>query len=154
MSEGRKLVLLSQPSQGASARASSVLQRNSRLYGPMNALDLENSSTCWNSAGSPSGNDSSFFLLDFGRPVQPIELRVQFQAGFIAEQVNVFWKNGESWEEMTDLEVEDDHDLQIHELLEGSNPPTTNAVKFVFDEYTDFYGRVTIYQLQVWGLEV
>src|SRR3569623_2126009 len=70
-----------------SPSASSVLQKNSKLYGPMNALDLENSSSCWNSEGKEGA--SQWIQLDFGRQVQPLEIRVQFQAGFSAERCTV-----------------------------------------------------------------
>lgn len=137
-------------------RASSILQRNIKLYGPLNALDYDNSTTCWNSDGSSSGKQKPFFILDFGRAVQPLELRVQFQAGFIAEEVSVFWQNSDKkWEAMVELEVDDDHDFQNLSLQEGTKEaPITSSIKLVFDECTDFYGRVTIYQLQIWGREV
>mmetsp|Transcript_97636 Transcript_97636/g.281775 ORF Transcript_97636/g.281775 Transcript_97636/m.281775 type:complete len:140 (-) Transcript_97636:20-439(-) len=135
-------------------RASSVLQKNSRLYGAANALDLENTTSCWNSDGSPSGKERSHFIIDFGRLVQPKELRIQFQAGFVAESLAVFWLDGSSWKSLTDEEVDDDHDLQTFSFPEPGCDFQTTSLKFVFDECTDFYSRVTVYQLQVWGLEV
>jgi hypothetical protein len=121
----------------------------------MNALHCENPSTSWNSDGSSSGKHESFFVVDFGRVVTPMELRLQFQAGFSAEEVVAHIQNNETgaWESMIDLEMEDTHGVQKFELLEGKSPMQTKALKFVFDECTDFYGRIIIYQLQVWGLE-
>jgi hypothetical protein len=139
-------------------RASSVLQKNLKLYGPKNAFDYENTSNCWNSEGSSSGKKECFFIVDFGRMVIPTELRVQFQAGFLAEQVVVLKqkKNGNEYEKMEEFEVEDEHDMQ-HFLLQDiliDESGATSSIKLVFDEFTDFYARVTIYQLQVWGKEL
>lgn len=136
------------------ARASSVLQKNSKWYGPMNALDLENTTTCWNSEGCPSGKQSSQYTLDFGRLVEPVELRIQFQAGFIGEELKIFWLDGSSWKPLGEEDVEDDHDLQTFSLIEAKSGIQTRAIKLSFDNCTDFYSRVTIYQLQVWGYEV
>lgn len=120
----------------------------------MNALDLDSSTSCWNSDGSPSGKHSSHYILEFGRDVHPIELRIQFQAGFVAENLQVLCQQQDStWVPIVELEVDDDHDLQVFSLEHTGSHSGTNAVKFVFDECTDFYGRVTVYQLQVWGFE-
>jgi hypothetical protein len=122
----------------------------------MNALDYQNATTCWNSEGSSSGKLSCSYMLDFGRVVQPLELRMQFQAGFAAEEVAVFSLIGTAWVPTVELEADDDHDMQSFPLQENktSDAPATKAIKLVFDECTDFYGRVTIYKLQVWGYEV
>ena len=55
----------------------------------MNAFDYENKSNCWNSEGSSDGNKECFFVVDFGRKVKVVELRIQFQAGFSAELMTV-----------------------------------------------------------------
>ena len=168
-------------------RASSVLQKNSKLYGPKNVLDYENTSTSWNSDGLSSVGTrqqqqqqqpaTTFLILEFNRLVHPCELRIQFQAGFVAEKLHVFLlpaKNDSSsssgsssssctsadssrnqWQSMAEFDVDDNHDLQIFSLLEeNQNTRPTTAVKLLFEDCTDFYGRVIIYQLQIWGYEV
>ena len=137
-------------------RASSVLQKNTKLYGPMNALDLDSSTSCWNSDGSPSGKRSSHYIIEFGRAVEPVELRIQFQAGFVAEKLQVLSQQQQdsTWRPIIELEVDDDHDLQVFTLDSSGSTVGTNALKLVFDECTDFYGRVTVYQLQIWGYEI
>jgi len=131
-------------------------------------LDCENSLSCWNSEGSPNGKTSSFLVIDFGRTVRPIEIALQFQAGFVAEELKVFRRTQgttasaakeEEWAELADFEVDDDHEVQSFPLadqtaLNVQEAMQTNALKLVFDECTDFYGRVTIYKLQVWGQEL
>jgi len=135
-----------------------VLQRNTKLYGPLNALDCENSTTSWNSEGNSAGKTSSSFLIDFHEPVIPLELRLQYQAGFAAEDVSVLVQHPDTqnWIPLIQLEVEDDHDLQCFPLVEPGTPEPkpTQCIKFVFDECTDFYARIIIYKLQVWGRAV
>ena len=146
-------------------RASSVLKNNTKVYGPAKALDCDSTLTSWNSEGNPKGKTESFFVVDFcgggknqNRTVKPAELGVQFQAGFAAEEVTVYVKKqGEScgeesrWLKVEEIEAEDDHEIQSFPL---SVEDATTALKIVFNETTDFYGRVIIYQLQVWGKEV
>ena len=94
-------------------------------------------------------------MIDFGRLVQPMELRVQFQAGFVGEELSVLFLNDKKeWQDLCEIEADDDHDMQNYVFSEeGATIPTTSAIKVVFSECTDFYGRVTIYQIQVWGKE-
>ena len=148
------------------------------MYGPKNALDYENVSTCWNSDGNMANNNnnnkaSTSFIIEFGRIVQVHEIRIQFQAGFVAEQIHVFTQSSDDdktteWKSIIELEADDDHELQSFPLLineeESSSSSSSNvvnpsssscctALKLEFDEFTDFYQRVTIYQLQVLGYE-
>ena len=109
-------------------------------------------------AGATEGSDkATYFVVDFGRVVEPKELRLQFQAGFAAEEIHVSLQdevNSSKWKPMVELEAEDDHDMQTFSLLEDcKNKGKTKALKFEFQEATDFYNRITIYQLQVWGNE-
>jgi hypothetical protein len=146
---------------GTTARASSILQKNVKLYGPMNALDYEHETTCWNSEGNSQGKTSSWMRVDFARRVRPTKIGVQFQAGFVAEEVTVQVlkeTEKEEWITLCDFEVEDDHEMQFLDLLEDGkerNIPEngTMSIRLVLDECTDFYGRVTIYQLKVFGTE-
>jgi phosphotransferase system HPr-like phosphotransfer protein len=126
----------------------------------MNALDLKNASSCWNSEGKKDDgpNQSCWIQLDFGRPVRPSQLSVQFQAGFSAETCTVQAKSDttstdcSSWLSIQNLELEDDHEVQIRPLQPLSDAPLT-SLRLIFEDFTDFYGRVTIYRLEVWGVE-
>lgn len=136
-------------------RASSILQRNTTQYGPLNALDTHNRSSCWNSEGTAESNNGCWFLVDFGRPVKPDELKIQFQAGFCAETCSIYCKhtNNDEWILIDDtVEFDDVHELQTLPL-NSTDSTTTRAIKLQFDDTTDFYGRVTIYRLEVWGRE-
>lgn len=155
-------MLLSCPSTGTTARASSILNRNSKLYGPKNALETTNTSSCWNSDAAPSGGDSSIsYIVDFGRTVEVTELRIQFQGGFVGEECIV--SSGPSrgvqktgWNELdVSVDPEDTNALQEFDLT--AVPPaqrTCGTLKIEFESSTDFYGRVTIYRFEVWGREI
>jgi hypothetical protein len=130
----------------------------------MNVLDCDNALTCWNSEGNPKGKVSSHLIIQFGREVIPMELSLQFQAGFVAEELKVYrsvspgeTENNEEqpWIQIDDAyEVDDDHEVQSFPLADQGADVKASALKLVFDECTDFYGRVTVYKLQVWGKEV
>jgi hypothetical protein len=135
----------------SSYRASSVLQRNVKVYGPMNALITSDGSSCWNS-DSCDANKQHQLLIDFKRSVLIQELRLQFQAGFVAETIHLKLQKqpDNKWVDFSQLQADDTLEMQTFPL----NCQETSALKLVFDEFTDFYGRITIYQVQVWGKDV
>ena len=137
-------------------RASSILQKNSKLYGPRNALDVTNGSSCWNSNACPEGQPQ-YLLLEFGRSVIPQIIQMEFQAGFIAETCTVQLQtnhNENTWIDLDEMEPEDHHDYQTFSLHNTTRQQQGTALKLVMNDFTDFYGRVTIYRIQVWGKEV
>jgi hypothetical protein len=118
---------------------------------------LTNTSASWNSEGNTE--EPHWFRLDFARAVRPTRVALQFQAGFTAQQVtrieyqSVGSGDWEVWDE--DLECEDTHELQLLDLSPAREAPTLcTALRFVLEDCTDFYGRVILYQLQVWGHEM
>ena len=93
-------------------------------------------------------------------------LKVQFQAGFVAQQIQVRLRQqvtgGDSeWSVCMEEELDDGHELQTIALptpkrasIEGdSSSNYCSALQLVLDDCTDFYGRITIYQIQIWGHE-
>lgn len=132
-------------------RASSVLQGNKKEYGPMNVLKMEDSSSCWYSDGKEGSTQA--LSIHFGRPVRPTELKIQFQAGFVAESCQVQVQNSNSsggWDTVEEIEPSDCHEVQSFPV---ECKEATDSIKIIFDEFTDFYGRVMVYQLGVWGKE-
>jgi hypothetical protein len=124
----------------------------------MNALDSDNALTCWNSEGSTKGKTSSFLIIDFGRVVHPVHIAIQFQAGFVAAELEVskMDANVDDWMQIAEFEVEDDHEVQLFSLADcdKTDSLTTRAIKLFFNECTDFYGRIIVYKLQIWGQEL
>jgi hypothetical protein len=134
------------------------LQKNGKLYGPAHALDTDTPSSCWNSEGNQG--DTHWLSIDFGRTVCIQQVKVMFQAGFAAESCLLQVPptdggSGVKWETAQELEFEDTYELQTESITEtDANGYTTKAIKLVFQDFTDFYGRVTIYRLEIWGNEV
>lgn len=149
-------------------RASSVLQRNVKIYGPMHALQTKDGSTCWNSDSCHNDAKQQSLVIDFQRPVLVNELRFQFQAGFTAETCHVQLlqttavddSHNHQWVDCwQDLELEDSLELQTFVLTRTiRNGPQVevcvgSALKLTFEDFTDFYGRITVYRIEVWGKE-
>lgn len=156
------MILLSSPSDGTTARSTSILQKNTKLYGPMNAIDLSNKSSCWNSDGTMNGDTCISFILDFHRVVFIKELRLQFQGGFAAKELNLFTiledpdNVSVQWRQMKEdaFEPHDSNDMQIFSLFqEEAFWKQCTSLRIDFNSSTDFYGRITLYQIQVWGEE-
>ena len=142
-----------------------MLNKNAKLYGPMNALDATSESTCWNSDGETDGNIEHSFVVNFHRSVLVDEIKIQFQGGFVAEECSMYTTHssnakskGESliWKEIEDayIEPENINSVQSFPLEETDESyRICDAVKLSFASGTDFYGRVIIYKLEVWGRE-
>ncbi|KAL7549549.1 hypothetical protein ACHAWF_012809 [Thalassiosira exigua] len=167
---GHELVKLSCASKGASARASSIWKRDSRQFGPQNALDGD-SESAWKSAPSEESDPLAFYEIHFNRPVAVHELRMQFQGGFVGGDCAVYWKRpltsnssgeqgdtSEEWEESEELFVDpvDSNDTQSFPAdVDGNRgKETCIALRIEFGKSSDFYGRIVIYSLEAWGLEV
>ncbi|KAF0700128.1 Aste57867_9316 [Aphanomyces stellatus] len=130
-------------------RVSSVLNRDRKQYGAQHMFD-GSEVTCWNSdQGSPQQ-----VWLTFHRAVNLRQLQVMFQGGFVGEDV-ALW--------VTTAAEPTFHVLPPAEPIHFGD---SNALQFVdvscdgatqlrlhFGRSTDFYGRVTIYQLHVYGDE-
>lgn len=92
-----------------------------------------------------------FFIVKFGRLVQVLELRLQFQAGFSSDIIRVKVSSGEGiCEEVDDLEPRDALGLQTF-ILE--KPAQCSELRLDFEDFKDFYGRMTLYKIQAWGHE-
>ena len=111
-------------------------------------------------AGTPQ-----HIFLDFGRPVVPTAVRLMFQGGFVAKELAMLAApahtsdpNSEGGpagataapglEKLADAWPADESTLQ--EFVVPCEAPVTQ-LKLVFNGSTDFYGRVTVYKLEVLG---
>jgi len=168
-----EIVKLSCTSKGASARASSTWKHDTRKFGPQNALDSQ-SEAGWKSAPSEENDPMAYYEIHFRRPVLVHEMRMQFQGGFAGMDCIVYKKKSQTtvegsgeqnnddnveWEEYDELFVEpiDSNETQIFPVemesdLNETNEPCT-ALRIEFGRSTDFYGRIVIYSLEVWGVE-
>ena len=139
-------------------RASSTWKHDTRKFGPLIALN-NNSEDAWKSAQSEENDPLAYFEIDFHRPVQVSELRIQFQGGFVGMDCIVYQKSGDGttdWEECEDLFVDpiDSNEVQTFESeADDSMSGKCSSLRIEFGRSTDFYGRIVIYTLEVWGTE-
>lgn len=91
----------------------------------------------------------------------PKRVELTFQGGFVGTRcsVEVLLVGAEKgqWRNWTRVFPEDVNRKQTFELA-PSEPDladrSVESVKLVFEESSDFFGRVTVYDLQVWGVAV
>ncbi len=127
---------------GFACRVSSVLNRNVKEYGKKFLFDGRED-TCWNSdQGSPQ-----WVLITFEEEASVSKLRMLFQGGFAGKNCHLeVSKDGASFEKCFEFYPEDSNKLQTFEL---ERTVTGKAFKVVFSDSSDFFGRVTIYQLEL-----
>jgi hypothetical protein len=139
-------------------RASSVLRRNVRQFGTANMFDGKED-TCWNSdQGTPQTLE-----LRFPQPVRVADVVVTFQGGFVGQDVDFTLllpatasaSPGDSagaegaWVPAGHAEPDDVNVEQVFPLDAGA--AAALGLRIVFGRSTDFYGRVTVYKLDVRG---
>ncbi|XP_041369062.1 nuclear receptor 2C2-associated protein-like [Gigantopelta aegis] len=132
-------------SEHTKIRVSSVLNRDTKQFGKKHLLDhIED--TCWNSdQGSPQ-----WIILDLGKTLHITEIHIQFQGGFAGKECWVEGSTSDSnFKKITSIYPEDINSKQIFRMPEDASP--IECVKIVFNSSTDFYGRVTIYCVDVIG---
>lgn len=122
-----------------SAKVSSVLNKNVKEFGKQHLFDGRED-TCWNSdQGCPQ-----FILLSFAQPQKTIsEVQVQFQGGFAGKNCHIIVNNCQKIE----FFPEDTNKLQSFPL----QIEDCQTLKIVFGASTDFFGRITVYQLNLFA---
>ena len=138
---------------GVTARASSVLKRNTPLYGPKNVLDGSDE-TCWNSdQGLPQ-----WIELAFPAPIAPAAVILAFQGGFVGQDCDIeaVLPGGSSDApgarvRVAHIEPDDVNSQQVFAVADAMPAGGVAALRFTFGKSTDFYGRVTIYSIDLLG---
>ncbi|XP_049788273.1 nuclear receptor 2C2-associated protein [Schistocerca cancellata] len=131
------------PSQ-LQCRVSSVLNRDVKLYGKKHIFD-GNDETCWNSdQGSPQ-----WIEIEFPDVKNLSAFEIQFQGGFVGKDCQIEIVPGPESEKY----VEPFYPEDINSLQKFSLKSVTPAkvVKFVFNSSTDFFGRIVVYNLTLYG---
>ncbi|CAM1295147.1 NR2C2AP (predicted) [Pycnogonum litorale] len=121
-------------------RVSSVLNRDTKQFGKQFAID-GNEDTCWNS----DQGDKQWLEVEFEEFIEPSELRLQFQGGFVAKRCVLTDEHSSPFAE---IYPEDSNSVQMFKLEESRR---LKKLKINFEDLTDFFGRVTLYDLDVLG---
>lgn len=126
------------------ARVSSVLNRNVKEFGKKYLFDGRED-TCWNSEqGTPQWIQVSF--PDSNKTIS--ELHLMFQGGFAGKNcsIEVGQSDQKELKKCHDFYPEDTNKLQKFKLPE---PVAGQVFKIVFPDSTDFFGRITVYQMKL-----
>ncbi|PSN55940.1 Nuclear receptor 2C2-associated protein [Blattella germanica] len=124
-----------------SCRVSSVLNKDVKQFGKKYLFD-GNDETCWNSdQGSPQ-----WITLDLEKEEIIETFLIQFQGGFVGHDCYIEAKLANGMQIMEPFYPEDINSLQIFKLKEAIS---SKQIKIVFNESTDFFGRIVIYKLDV-----
>ncbi|KAI8987264.1 galactose-binding domain-like protein, partial [Mycotypha africana] len=128
-------------------KVSSVWNRDVANFGKQHLID-GSSETCWNSQeGLPQ-----HILLDFPSPVSVQSIILQFAGGFAGRKCVALGSTAESPNDYS-VEIKDFYPQDTHAEQSFEFEPTIplKRLKIVFEESTDFFGRITVYKLDVLG---
>ncbi|KAJ7497503.1 galactose-binding like protein [Mycena latifolia] len=111
-----------------------------------------NSETCWTSQqGLPQ-----YVQLGFSELVIPESVHLTFQGGFVGTRCTVKIQSGNDWQMLTCIFPEDINGRQEFSLkssmvaiLDG-----IDKLRLEFEESSDFFGRITLYDLKLYGTTV
>jgi hypothetical protein len=145
-------------------RVSSTLDKST----PRISLTDRDPGTCWTSTqGLPQ-----WIHLTFATRILPTEVSFTFQGGFVATRIAVYTaselqapsstgKRDWDWILLKYVYPEDVNRKQQFDLMTASSSNESDSpfkngvdqVKFVFEQSSDFFGRVTLYDLDVIGIQ-
>lgn len=142
MSEGRNMSLLT-GLEKMRCKASSTLNKSAEFSSKHLFDGIDD--TCWNS----DQGETQYIFLDFGELVTPRSLVIQFQGGFCGELCTITCGlSSNSLSESGELHMVD-HNAMQEFPLEIAAP--CRYMKLGFSIPTDFYGRITVYHLRIYG---
>jgi len=109
-----------------------------------------NPETCWTSQqGTPQ-----YIQLSSPSPVIPKRISITFQGGFAGRCCTILINNtSPGWNTLTRIYPEDVNRAQVFDLeADGvSVKEGTSELRIVFEESSDFFGRITVYDLGIEG---
>ncbi|KAM9992942.1 hypothetical protein ACTFIY_010406 [Dictyostelium cf. discoideum] len=132
-------------------RVSSVLNKQTKEYGKENLFD-KSEETCWNShQGTPQ-----FIVIQFPQEngVTLSSVNIMFQGGFVGKDCEILTMstNSDSKEFIHSCYFYP-KDINTTQQFPIDSIKNTNIkqIKILFPQSTDFFGRITIYQLDILG---
>ncbi|XP_030228376.1 nuclear receptor 2C2-associated protein [Gadus morhua] len=126
------------------SRVSSTLNRDAKQFGKKYMFD-SNEETCWNS----DQGENQWVALEFPKNVKMSELKVQFQGGFSGRTCRLEGcVSGGEFTALSQFYPEDNNSLQSFPIQEV---PAVSRLKIVFEDSSDFFGRIIVYSLEILG---
>ncbi|OJA13152.1 hypothetical protein AZE42_11169 [Rhizopogon vesiculosus] len=117
-------------------------------------LTDNNPETCWTSRQGPV----QYIHITFEKPAIPKRVSLIFQGGFVGTKCRIEVSESSDrpeWQTWTYVHPEDANRRQIFDLInhtDGFPGKGIRSMKLIFEESSDFYGRITIYELKLEGL--
>lgn len=129
----------------STVKVSSVLNRESKQYGKKHLLDGDGD-TCWNSdQGTPQWIQ---IALDAPQNGKTVKLILQFQGGFCGKDCQAeFFLDGKS-KCVSPFYPKDTNSEQTF-LIDTSSCGSFDRIRLLFQQSTDFYGRIIVYNLEL-----
>lgn len=126
-------------------KVSSVLNRDVKQYGKKHLMDGDGD-TCWNSEqGSPQWIQMA---LDSPQRGHTIKFILQFQGGFCGKECQAeFFMDGKS-QCVVPFYPKDTNSEQTF-LIDTSSCDSFDKIRLLFQQSTDFFGRIIIYNMEV-----
>jgi hypothetical protein len=84
----------------------------------------------------------------FDKKVTPTRLLLTFQGGFVGTRCSIEVFDSSRWRQLSFIYPEDVNRKQSFDLAGASD---VEGLKIVFEESSDFFGRITVYDLQLDG---
>eukprot|EP01102_Stenamoeba_stenopodia_P020285 TRINITY_DN7849_c0_g1_i1.p1 TRINITY_DN7849_c0_g1~~TRINITY_DN7849_c0_g1_i1.p1 ORF type:complete len:150 (+),score=29.48 TRINITY_DN7849_c0_g1_i1:27-452(+) len=138
MAQQQRQVVLS----AGQIRVSSVLNKDAKQFGKQNMIDATEE-TCWNSdQGSPQS-----VQIRFDCPTRLDLLKLMFQGGFAPKELKVVLKSESDTTSELLFYPLDNNSFQSFPI---SNDKNVTQLQLIFPTSTDFFGRITIYRLELW----
>lgn len=138
------------PTNPQDVKVSSTLDKST---GKKHLTD-SNPETCWTSRQGPG----QFIHLTFQRPAIPKRITIIFQGGFVGTKCRIEVSESSDrpeWQTWTYIHPEDANRRQAFDLIIHRDKLPREGIrsmKLVFEESSDFYGRITIYELRIEGV--
>ncbi|KAJ3213451.1 Nuclear receptor 2C2-associated protein [Dinochytrium kinnereticum] len=135
-------------------KVSSVLNRDGKNFGRQFLTD-RNDETCWNSdQGSPQ-----WISVDFTEAVQIQKIAIMFQGGFAGQTCKVMVQSSEptdvkaAWEGATTFYPDDVNSKQAFDIEAALGSQRVWALRVVFENSFDTYGRILVYDFDILGVK-
>ncbi|KAL7746775.1 hypothetical protein RI367_007821 [Sorochytrium milnesiophthora] len=130
-------------------KVSSVLNKDTKSYGKQHLID-GSTETCWNSDNA----EQQFIVVDFGAQVQVSAVSMTFQGGFVSSECELQHWTGNDFALLQTIYPDDINAEQRFELTPQAGHTTLQRLRILFTRSTDFYGRITMYKLDILGVAV
>lgn len=98
---------------------------------------------------SSDQGSTQFVSLFFQSPIKFREFKIQFQGGFAARELRLILETADGAKGYSETFMSRDT-IQVQSFQLKSRVEDVTSALFVFEESTDFFGRIVIYNLEVY----